>query len=76
MGDFQSSPEGLRIEDFQSFDEGFGFLDFLDLIEEFFQPWIKGCMKFRGFFLLRRRACFPSPSARVHAPFYPQLPPA
>ena len=38
MVDFQSSPEGLRIEDFQSFDEGFGFLDFFDLIEDFFQP--------------------------------------
>ena len=38
MGDFQSSSEGLRIEYFQSFDKGFGFLDFLDLIEDFFQP--------------------------------------
>ena len=38
MGDFQSSPERLRIEDFQSFEEGFGFLDFLDWIEAFFQP--------------------------------------
>ena len=37
-GDFQSSPERLRIEDFQSFDKGFGFLDFWDWIEDFFQP--------------------------------------
>ena len=37
-GYFQSSQEGLRIEDFQSFDEGFGFFDFLDWIEDFFQP--------------------------------------
>ena len=38
MGDFQSSPERLRIEDFQSFNKGLGFLDFLDWIEDFFQP--------------------------------------
>ena len=38
MGDFPSSREGLRIEDFQSFDEGFGFLEFFDWIEDFFQP--------------------------------------
>ena len=38
MGDFQSSQERLRIEDFKSFDKGFGFLDFFDWIEDFFQP--------------------------------------
>ena len=38
MGDFKSISKRLRIEDFQSFDKGFGFLDFLDLIEDFFQP--------------------------------------
>ena len=38
MGDFKSTSKRLRIEDFQSFDKGFGFLDFLDLIEDFFQP--------------------------------------
>ena len=36
--------------------------------------WIKGCVKSCAF-LLRRRTCFPSPSSRVHAPFYPQIPP-
>ena len=29
--------------------------------------WIKGCVKSLAFFLLRRRACFPSPSARAPA---------
>ena len=29
--------------------------------------WIKGCVKSRAF-LLRRRACFPSPSTRARAP--------
>ena len=38
MWDFKSFSKRLRIEDFQSFDKGFGFLDFLDLIEDFFQP--------------------------------------
>ena len=37
--------------------------------------WIKGCVKCHAF-LLRRRACFPSPFARVHALFYLQIPPA
>ena len=27
-----------KSRDFQSFDEGFGFMDFLDWIEDFFQP--------------------------------------
>ena len=38
---------------------------------------IKGCVKSRAF-LLRSRACFPSPSAhaRVNALFYPQIPSA
>ena len=35
--------------------------------------WIKGCVKSHAFLL--RRACFPSPSTRVDAPFYPQIPP-
>ena len=37
--------------------------------------WIKGCVK-SSVLMLRRRACFPSPSARVHAPFHAQIPPA
>ena len=37
--------------------------------------WIKGCVKSR-IFLLRPCTCFPSLSARVHAPFYPQIPQA
>ena len=35
--DLQSSSKRLWIEDFQSFQKGVGFLDFLDLIEDFFQ---------------------------------------
>ena len=40
MGDFQSSQERLRIEDFKSFDKGFRFLDCFDWIEDFFQPLV------------------------------------
>ena len=46
MGDFKSISKRLRIEDFQSFDKGFGFLDFLDLIEDFFQPLNIGLLEY------------------------------
>ena len=46
MWDFKSFSKRLRIEDFQSFDKGFGFLDFLDLIEDFFQPMNLGFKNF------------------------------
>ena len=36
--------------------------------------WKKGCVKSRAF-LLRRCACFPSPSCASHGLLYPQIPP-
>ena len=36
--------------------------------------WIKGSIKSRAF-LLRRRACFPSPSSTSLGLFYPEIPP-
>ena len=48
MWDFKSFSKRLRIEDFQSFDKGFGFLDFLDWIEDFLQPLAAALCYFAG----------------------------